>query len=52
MAKKDMNSPDSQMDVHPSMSSERRIAKREVLIVRKMVLAEIIIGDLDLPRIH
>jgi hypothetical protein len=52
MARKEMNSADSQMDVHPSTSSDRRVAKREVLIVRKMVLAEIIIGDLDLPRIH
>ncbi len=31
---------------------ERRIAVRKVLIVRKMTLAEIIIGDGGVPRIH
>jgi hypothetical protein len=31
---------------------ERRVARRNVLIVRKMTLAEIIIGEAGVPRIH
>lgn len=52
MTKKEPNNLDLSIENQPSLSSERRIAKREVLIVRKMILAEIVIGELDLPRIH
>jgi hypothetical protein len=35
-----------------AVDSERRVAVRKVLIVKKMTLAEIVIGDGGVPRIH
>ncbi len=52
MSKKEPKNPASSIKKRPSRPSDRRIAKREFLIVRKMVLAEIVNGELDLPKIH
>jgi len=44
--------PEPENSMGQEAGQERRIAVRKVLIVRKMTLAEIVVGDSGVPRIH